>query len=135
MIYLFVCLALPPQTDNNGEKRSIKRTNSFVGTAQFVAPEVLKRGTIHVGYVQHLLLKAIHFHSSIFFQIWFMGIRMHHLSNGDRKTFISWPVSCHSVFSMHTINWINLVMNMIFTMPLFVFLINYPMIFLLLLLI
>ncbi|CAF3510008.1 unnamed protein product [Adineta steineri] len=31
------------------EKKPIKRTNSFVGTAQFVAPEILKRGAIHVG--------------------------------------------------------------------------------------
>ncbi|CAM4856505.1 unnamed protein product [Rotaria socialis] len=41
------------QTDNSksvdGERKSIKRTNSFVGTAQFVAPEILKRGAIHVG--------------------------------------------------------------------------------------
>lgn len=29
------------------EKKSLKRTNSFVGTAQFVAPEILKRGAIH----------------------------------------------------------------------------------------
>jgi len=31
------------------EKKMLKRTNSFVGTAQFVAPEILKRGTIHMG--------------------------------------------------------------------------------------
>jgi len=51
--YLFIYLALPsPQSDNNAEKKSLKRTNSFVGTAQFVAPEVLKRGTIHTGFVR-----------------------------------------------------------------------------------
>lgn len=31
------------------EKKLLKRTNSFVGTAQFVAPEILKRGAIHIG--------------------------------------------------------------------------------------
>ena len=36
----------------NGEKKSLKRTNSLVGTAQFVAPEILKRGAIHVGFVK-----------------------------------------------------------------------------------
>ncbi|CAF3364239.1 unnamed protein product [Rotaria sp. Silwood1] len=33
----------------DGEKKLLKRTNSFVGTAQFVAPEILKRGAIHFG--------------------------------------------------------------------------------------
>ncbi|CAF4412536.1 unnamed protein product [Rotaria sp. Silwood2] len=41
------------QSDNrknvDGEKKLLKRTNSFVGTAQFVAPEILKRGAIHFG--------------------------------------------------------------------------------------
>lgn len=36
----------------DGDKKSVKRTNSFVGTAQFVAPEILKRGAIHFGYVK-----------------------------------------------------------------------------------
>ncbi len=49
---LFIYLALPHKSETNGEKKSLKRTNSFVGTAQFVAPEVLKRGTIHIGFVQ-----------------------------------------------------------------------------------
>jgi len=44
------------QTDDSinvdGEKKSLKRTNSFVGTAQFVAPEILKRGAIHIGFVK-----------------------------------------------------------------------------------
>jgi hypothetical protein len=35
------------------EKKPLKRTNSFVGTAQFVAPEILKRGAIHVGFVKN----------------------------------------------------------------------------------
>lgn len=51
MIYL----ALPQLDDSpnvDGEKKSIKRTNSFVGTAQFVAPEILKRGAIHIGFVE-----------------------------------------------------------------------------------
>ncbi|CAF0872776.1 unnamed protein product [Adineta steineri] len=43
----------PPQSNGtknvDEEKKPIKRTNSFVGTAQFVAPEILKRGAIHVG--------------------------------------------------------------------------------------
>jgi len=38
-----------PQSNIDEEKKSLKRTNSFVGTAQFVAPEILKRGAIHVG--------------------------------------------------------------------------------------
>ncbi|CAF4405603.1 unnamed protein product, partial [Rotaria magnacalcarata] len=34
-------------TDNsNGEKKSVERKNSFVGTAQFVAPEILQRGPV-----------------------------------------------------------------------------------------
>jgi hypothetical protein len=45
---------LASETDDSkslpGEKK-LKRTNSFVGTAQFVAPEILKRGSIHVGFV------------------------------------------------------------------------------------
>ncbi|CAF3564581.1 unnamed protein product [Rotaria socialis] len=37
-------------TDNsNGEKKSVERKNSFVGTAQFVAPEILQRGPVHIG--------------------------------------------------------------------------------------
>ena len=36
---------------SNGEKKPIERKNSFVGTAQFVAPEILQRGPIHYGYV------------------------------------------------------------------------------------
>ncbi|CAF0808193.1 unnamed protein product [Adineta steineri] len=43
----------PPQSNGtknvDEEKKPIKRTNSFVGTAQFVAPEILKRGAIHAG--------------------------------------------------------------------------------------
>ena len=34
-----------------GDEKSVRRTNSFVGTAQFVAPEILKRGDIHFGLV------------------------------------------------------------------------------------
>ncbi|CAF1013115.1 unnamed protein product [Adineta ricciae] len=34
---------------SSDEEKKLKRTNSFVGTAQFVAPEILKRGAIHVG--------------------------------------------------------------------------------------
>ncbi|CAF3895319.1 unnamed protein product [Rotaria magnacalcarata] len=38
-------------TDNsNGEKKSVERKNSFVGTAQFVAPEILQRGPVHIGH-------------------------------------------------------------------------------------
>jgi serine/threonine protein kinase len=36
----------------NGEKKTLKRTNSFVGTAQFVAPEILQRGPLHFGFVE-----------------------------------------------------------------------------------
>lgn len=35
----------------NGEKKPIERKNSFVGTAQFVAPEILQHGPIHYGFV------------------------------------------------------------------------------------
>lgn len=35
----------------NGEKKPLQRTNSFVGTAQFVAPEILQRGPVHYGFV------------------------------------------------------------------------------------
>lgn len=50
------------QLDNNNkyideETKSIKRTNSFVGTAQFVAPEILKRGAVHVGLVTEIFLE------------------------------------------------------------------------------
>jgi 3-phosphoinositide dependent protein kinase-1 len=45
-----------PQTDDhnvtNGEKKPLKRMNSFVGTAQFVAPEILQRGPVHYGFVR-----------------------------------------------------------------------------------
>ncbi len=44
------------------EKKPLKRTNSFVGTAQFVAPEILKRGAIHVGFVKIVVLIEILFH-------------------------------------------------------------------------
>ncbi|CAF1139755.1 unnamed protein product [Rotaria sordida] len=41
------------QIDNNNshneENKSIQRKNSFVGTAQFVAPEILQHGPIHIG--------------------------------------------------------------------------------------
>ncbi|CAF4649794.1 unnamed protein product, partial [Rotaria sp. Silwood2] len=41
------------QTDNNdsqnGDNKSVQRKNSFVGTAQFVAPEILQHGSIHIG--------------------------------------------------------------------------------------
>ena len=44
------------QTDDNqnadGEQRTLQRSNSFVGTAQFVAPEILKLGPIHYGFVR-----------------------------------------------------------------------------------
>ena len=50
--------------DNNKcediKKKSLKRTNSFVGTAQFVAPEILKRGCVHVGFVK-LLKEYLHY--------------------------------------------------------------------------
>ncbi len=36
----------------NGEKKSIQRKNSFVGTAQFVAPEILQHGPVHYGFVR-----------------------------------------------------------------------------------
>jgi 3-phosphoinositide dependent protein kinase-1 len=43
------------QTDDNvatnGEKKVLERRNSLVGTAQFVAPEILQRGPIHYGFV------------------------------------------------------------------------------------
>ncbi|CAF1456798.1 unnamed protein product [Adineta steineri] len=35
--------------NNNEEKKSVERRNSFVGTAQFVAPEILRCGPIHIG--------------------------------------------------------------------------------------
>lgn len=44
-----------PTDDNptsNGEKKPLQRKNSFVGTAQFVAPEILQRGPIHYGLVE-----------------------------------------------------------------------------------
>ncbi len=44
------------QTDDNvntnGEKKPIQRKNSFVGTAQFVAPEILQHGPVHYGFVR-----------------------------------------------------------------------------------
>jgi hypothetical protein len=62
---LSICLALLQSDDNktvDEEKKSLKRTNSFVGTAQFVAPEILKRGAIHVGLVKRCLLYKISFY-------------------------------------------------------------------------
>jgi 3-phosphoinositide dependent protein kinase-1 len=45
-----------PQTDDNnstnGEKKPLQRKNSFVGTAQFVAPEILQRGPVNYGFVR-----------------------------------------------------------------------------------
>lgn len=35
----------------NGEKKAAQRKNSFVGTAQFVAPEILQCGPVHSGFV------------------------------------------------------------------------------------
>ena len=42
------------KTDDNDvcEKKSIERKNSFVGTAQFVAPEILQSGPIHSAFVR-----------------------------------------------------------------------------------
>jgi hypothetical protein len=45
----------------NGENKAMKRNNSFVGTAQFVAPEILKRGAIHVGLVEIFFLMKYYF--------------------------------------------------------------------------
>ena len=39
----------PDHSGVAGEKKGLKRMNSFVGTAQFVAPEILQRGPVHVG--------------------------------------------------------------------------------------
>lgn len=36
---------------NDAETKPLQRKNSFVGTAQFVAPEILQRGPIHYGFV------------------------------------------------------------------------------------
>lgn len=44
---------------SDGERKSLKRTNSFVGTAQFVAPEILKRGAIHLGFGRRFFLTSI----------------------------------------------------------------------------
>jgi serine/threonine protein kinase len=40
------------QTEN-GEKKTLRRTNSFVGTVQFVAPEILQHAPIHYGFVRY----------------------------------------------------------------------------------
>ena len=41
------------QTNGNDcGKKSIERKNSFVGTAQFVAPEILQCGPIHSAFVR-----------------------------------------------------------------------------------
>jgi serine/threonine protein kinase len=44
------------QTDDNvatnGEKKVLERRNSLVGTAQFVAPEILQHGPVHYGFVR-----------------------------------------------------------------------------------
>ena len=48
-----------PTDDNptsDGEKKPVQRKNSFVGTAQFVAPEILQRGPVHYGFVRIFLL-------------------------------------------------------------------------------
>ncbi len=61
---MFIYLALLQSDDSksiDGEKKSLKRTNSFVGTAQFVAPEILKRGTIHIGFVKIFSFIKFHF--------------------------------------------------------------------------
>jgi 3-phosphoinositide dependent protein kinase-1 len=39
-------------TSTNGEKKPLQRMNSFVGTAQFVAPEILQRGPVNYGFVR-----------------------------------------------------------------------------------
>ncbi|CAF0785562.1 unnamed protein product [Adineta ricciae] len=39
----------PAQTGEQKEKKSTERRNSFVGTPQFVAPEILQHGLIHIG--------------------------------------------------------------------------------------
>jgi len=58
-----LALSQSDSTRNVGdEKKPLKRTNSFVGTAQFVAPEILKRGAIHVGFVKIVFLIEILFH-------------------------------------------------------------------------
>jgi serine/threonine protein kinase len=43
----------------NGEKKPLQRTNSFVGTPQFVAPEILQRAPIHYGFVRFNLMNKI----------------------------------------------------------------------------
>ncbi len=40
------------KTSTNGEKQPLQRMNSFVGTAQFVAPEILQRGPVNYGFVR-----------------------------------------------------------------------------------
>jgi serine/threonine protein kinase len=78
MIIIFVYFhSAPPQVDNsktvNGEKK-LQRNNSFVGTAQFVAPEILKRGAIHVGLVKIFLLKKDYFILNCFrSDLWALG--------------------------------------------------------------
>ena len=42
------------QTGEEKEKKSSERRNSFVGTPQFMAPEILQHGLIHIGSVRKL---------------------------------------------------------------------------------
>lgn len=43
-------------TNSNEEKKILERRNSLVGTAQFVAPEILQRGLVHYGFVEFHLI-------------------------------------------------------------------------------
>lgn len=66
----------------------LKRTNSFVGTAQFVAPEILKRGTIHMGFDTNANMSFffLFISSSFIFQVRSLVSWLYYLSDGNRKT-------------------------------------------------